>query len=269
MKDFDALMWCFGYLRKHIDRGIKFYHDHTESPVYDICKNLNVPSDTLIGFSDSSWHDCIDTGRSTTGYKIFYRGTVIDSNSSMPIPVSMSTAEAEYMSAALCCMSLAHHKALLYDFEKLGDKDYDVNQETSDTPMVLLVDNKATVEMSKNYKETKKNRHIARRYHYVRQGTKMNMHKLLWIKAEDQLADDMTKSQTGSISLKHMKRTLFQIPDHVCGKEKLETNNMCKEQFPEYVNRVQEEYCDSTVMRAHHDSIGTHDPLGNECNCNI
>ena len=48
----------------------------------------------------------------------------------MPISVSMSIAEAEYMSAALCCMSLAHHKALLYDFEKLGDKDYNLNQKT-------------------------------------------------------------------------------------------------------------------------------------------
>ena len=121
-----------------------------------------IPADTLIGFSDSSWHDCIDTERSTTGYKIFYRGTIIDSNSSMPIPVSMSTAEAEYMSAASCCMTLAHMRSLICDFEKLGHKDYDVNKEITETPTILLVDNKATVEMSRNYKQTKKNRHIAR-----------------------------------------------------------------------------------------------------------
>ena len=102
----------------------------------------------------------------------------------------MSTAEAEYVAAALCCMSLAHFRSLQYDFENLGTDNYDVNKETTAAPTILLVDNSATVEMSKNYKQTKKNRHIARRYHYVRQGTRLNLHKLLWIKNDDQLADD-------------------------------------------------------------------------------
>ena len=177
MEDFHALMWCFGYLRKYIDRGIKFYNNHEESSVHMICDKMNLKSDGLIGFSDSSWHDCSDTGRSTTGYKIFYRGTIVDSNSSMPTPISMSTAEAEYMAAALCCMTLAHFRSLQYDFENLGTKEYDVNKEFKDTPVMLLVDNSATVDMSKNYKQTKKNRHIARRFHYVRQGTQMNIHK--------------------------------------------------------------------------------------------
>ena len=112
MEDFHALMWCFGYLRKYIDRGIKFYNNHEESSVHMICDKMNLKSDGLIGFSDSSWHDCSDTGHSTTGYKIFYRGTIVDSNSSMPTPISMSTAEAEYMAAALCCMTLAHFRSL-------------------------------------------------------------------------------------------------------------------------------------------------------------
>ena len=228
MKDFHALMWCFGYLRKYIDYGIKFYHNHEDSPIHKICEGLNVNANGLVGFSDSSWNDCTDTGRSTAGYKIFYRGTVVDVHSSMPVPVAMSTAESEYMAAATCCMALAHFRSLEYDFNNLDTEGYDVNNEAPDVPTILLVDNSATVDMSKNFKQTKKNRHIARRYHYVRQGTRMNQHKLLWIKNDDQLADDMTKTQTSTISLKHMTRTLFQIPEHVCGKEKQESCNVCE-----------------------------------------
>ena len=40
---------------------------------------------------------------------------------------------------------------------------------------------------------------------------------LCWIPAEDQLADDTTKSQASNKSLPHMERTLIQIPDKVRG----------------------------------------------------
>ena len=59
----------------------------------------------------------------------------------------------------------------------------------------------------------------------------MNIHKLVWINNDDQLADDMTKTQTSTTSWKHMTRTLFQIPTHVCVKEKEESCNICEEQF--------------------------------------
>ena len=68
--------------------------------------------------------------------------------------------------------------------------------------------------MSKNYKPTKKNRHIARRYHYVREGQKNNYHHLEWIPAEDQLADDLTKTQPADKSRPHVERTLIKLPDY-------------------------------------------------------
>ena len=160
----------------------------------------------------------------------------------MPIPVSMSTAEAEYMAAAICCMALAHFRSLEYDFNNLGKDNYNVNEESPNIPTVLLVDNSATVTMSKNFKQTKKNRHIARRYHYVREGTRMKFHKLVWIKNDDQLADDMTKTQASTTSLKHMIRTLYQIPSSVCGKEKQESCDVCEEQSLIIPDGAQEEY---------------------------
>ena len=92
-------------------------------------------------------------------------------------------------------MAMAHLKMLIQDLKYLGEIDYKHQIEEKTQMNVLLVDNEATVAMDKNYKPTKKNRHISRRYHYVSEGERTEEHHLEWIPAEDQLADDMTKTQ--------------------------------------------------------------------------
>ena len=217
LKDYEALMHCFGYLRKFSDFGIKFYANIKESPIYEICQNNKVPYTNLLGFSDSSWQDCPDTGRSTAGYKVFYQGGLIDANSSMPIPVALSSAEAEYMACCNLGAMVCHLRELLYEFEFLGTKEYRIDGASGSPPSIMLVDNQATVAMSKNYKVTSKTRHIARRWHFVKRGVKAGLFKLHWIPAGDQLADDMTKTQSSTISFSHVDRTLLVVPDRVKG----------------------------------------------------
>jgi hypothetical protein len=217
IRDFEALMHCFGYLRRFPDYAIKFYSNVNESPVHKICTKHKVPFTELIGFSDSSWQDCPDTGRSTTGYKVFIQGGVIDANSSMPVPVALSSAEAEYMGACNLGAIISHLRELLYEFEYLGTEQYEIDGIFGETPSMMLIDNQATVSMSKNYKVTSKNRHIGRRWHFVRRGTIAKMFQLLWVPAEDQLADDLTKTQTADKSKPHFNRTLVKIPDKVKG----------------------------------------------------
>ena len=55
-------------------------------------------------FSNSSWNDCIDTVRSTGGYIALSQGGAVDYGSHLPVPVAMSSGEAEYISAAVACM---------------------------------------------------------------------------------------------------------------------------------------------------------------------
>ena len=80
---------------------------------------------------------------------------------------------------------------------------------------ILLVDNEETVAMAKHYKPNKKNRHISRRFHYVREGERTKEHHLTWIPVKDQLGDDMTKTQGKDISQKHVERTLVELPHHL------------------------------------------------------
>ena len=71
--------------------------------------------------------------------------------------------------------------------------------------------------MSKNYRVTAKNRHIGRRWHFVKRGVKAGLFQIKWIPASDQLADDLTKTQPSATSLNHMTRTLIKIPEKVRG----------------------------------------------------
>ena len=225
LKDYQALMHLFGYLRKYPDYAIKFYRNIEQSPVYEICNKHGIKMTTLTAFSDSSWQDCLDTGRSTCGYKVFIQGGVVDAQSTMPVPIALSSAEAEYMGACNAGAMLCHLNELLYDFEFLGSNEYDVEGRLDNTPSIILVDNQATVRMSKNFKVTSKNRHVARRWHFVRRGVKDGLFALYWVPGEDQLADDCTKSQEASKSFPHFSRTLIQIPDKVKGFRKTTVGN--------------------------------------------
>ena len=218
IQDFKALIHCFGYLRKYPDYGIKFYSNLNDSPSYQIYKTLKLKNDSeLIGFTDASWQDCVDTGRSTSGFKIFLQGGLIDANSTLNVPVALSSAESEYMGACNCAAMLCHLRELVYDINNLGLSTYDIDDIKGNPPSVLLVDNQATVKMGESYKVTSKTLHIARRWHFVRSGQEQNLFKLHWIAGESQLADDMTKLQASSTSLKHFKSTHVKIPEKVKG----------------------------------------------------
>ena len=70
----------------------------------------------ITSFSDSSWQDCPDSGRITIGYKIFIQGGIVEWNTSLPVPIAMSSSEAEYMAA---CMSMTHRvNQILYNWNE-------------------------------------------------------------------------------------------------------------------------------------------------------
>ena len=94
----------------------------------------------------------MDTGRSTGGYISFSQGGPTDYGSHLPVPIAMSSGEAEYISAAVACMRASHLRKL-----------------------------------------TAGNRHVAKRYHYVWQGTALQEHKFEWIGTKCKLADPLTK----------------------------------------------------------------------------
>ena len=115
-------------------------------------------------FSDSSWQDFLETGRSIGAYIIYYQGGPIDYGTHVPGPVAQSSAESEYNAVCIAGMVLAHFIMLIN--ELLIKDPYIVPEEA---PLVVL-DIKSAMCMSKSGKDTKQTRHILRRRHFIRNG---------------------------------------------------------------------------------------------------
>ena len=112
----------------------------------------------------------------------------------------MSSADSEYMAACSVCMTATHIHMMAYDFNHLGTTSYDKTQVSlPNPPMIIMCDNQAAVHMAKNDQITKRNCHISRRFHYVRQGITQNEHKFSWIGTKFQQADPLTKPGSATI----------------------------------------------------------------------
>ena len=66
-------------------------------------------------FSDSSWQDFPDTGRSTGAYIIFYQGGPIDHSTHVPGPDAQSSTESEHNAACTAGMALVHFRMLVHE----------------------------------------------------------------------------------------------------------------------------------------------------------
>ena len=90
-------------------------------------------------------------------------------------------------------MKASHLRMLVYDLRNMGSKLYDGDNLKCE-PCRMIVDNEAAISIARCNKDTAGNRHVARRYHYVRQGTTLKEHVFERIGTKNQLADILTKS---------------------------------------------------------------------------
>ena len=195
---FRAIIHLIGFIKSTSNKRIKFFKNFTKSPLYKILIEnniLDITAEGAITFSDSSWNDCIDTGRSTGGYISSLQGGVVDYGSHLPVPVAMSSGEAEYIAAAVACMRASHLRMLIYDLQHMSSRNYNAT-DVPHPPAKIIIDNEAAIAMATCNKDTAGNRHVARRYHYVRQGTSLKEHTFSWIGTKHQLADILTKPGT-------------------------------------------------------------------------
>ena len=118
----------------------------------------------------------------------------MDHASHVPVPVAMSTGEAEYLGAGNACMSAAHLRMLLFDLQKLGADVHSYDDPVNMPPASVVLDSEAAMAMANSDRDTARTRHISRRFHCVRHGVSQKEHILTWVKSEDQLADFLTKN---------------------------------------------------------------------------
>jgi hypothetical protein len=97
----------------------------------------------LIAYSDSSWQDCPDTGRSTGGMLILCQGGLVEAASFVPDPVAMSSAESEYNAACTACIGIAHLRMLVQELPG--------NPPDSPLLVPLLIDSKSAMAMGLDF----------------------------------------------------------------------------------------------------------------------
>lgn len=96
--------------------------------------------------------------------------------------MSLSTTEAEFISAALCASQAVWLRRIM---EKLGE-----SQRKSTR---ILCDNSSTIKISKNPVLHGRCKHIDVRFHYLRDLVKTETIELIYYSTEEQIADIMTK----------------------------------------------------------------------------
>jgi hypothetical protein len=110
----------------------------------------------LIGYSDADWAGCKINRKSTSGTCQFLGRSLVSWASKKQNFVALSTAEAEYIAAGHCCAQL------LWMRQTLRDYGYKL------TKVPLLCHNESAIRMADNPVEHSRTKHIAIRYHFLR-----------------------------------------------------------------------------------------------------
>jgi hypothetical protein len=187
---FEALTHLLRYLRDKIMYGLRYDSNIGDSPIYQMLLSQSLQEQHLFfGFSDSSWNDDQDTGRSTGCFIITYMGGIVDHSSNMPDPVALSLAYAEYDEGCIALMAASHLRMLLCELTIITDE--------AMPPTSIYFDSRSAIAMGASFRDTKHTRHIMRRFHYVREKIAANRFTAQRITTEFQLADIGKKLNDG------------------------------------------------------------------------
>ena len=135
-----------------------------------------------VGYSDSDWAGDVKDRKSTSGYCFIMNGGLISWKSCKQTCVSLSTAEAEYVALAACTQEA------VWLIKLLKDLNLNIN-----LPMLINEDNQSAIAIAKNPKDHPKTKHIAIKYHFVRDKIVTNEICLKYCATDAMIADIFTK----------------------------------------------------------------------------
>jgi hypothetical protein len=135
----------------------------------------------LIGYSDADWAGYKIDRKSTSGTCQFLGRSLVSWASKKQNFVALSTVEAEYIAAGHCCVQL------LWMRQTLRDYGYKL------TKVPLLCDNESAIRMADNPVEHNRTKHIAIRYHFLRDHQQRGDIEIAYVSTKEQLANIFTK----------------------------------------------------------------------------
>ena len=135
----------------------------------------------LIGYADSDYAGCKVDRKSTSGTCQMLGRSLVAWSSKKQNSISLSTAEAEYISAGSCCAQLLWMRQTL--------KDYGLSL----NHIPLLCDNESAIKIANNPVQHSRTKHIDIRHHFLRDHVCKGDIDLKHVRTDDQLADIFTK----------------------------------------------------------------------------
>ena len=153
-------------------------------------------SQELIGFSDSSHNVDDDDGKSTTGHIFYLGGSPITWCSQKQEIVALSSCEAEFMAATEAAKQAIWLQELLGEVEGKACK-----------KVVIKVDNKSAIALTKNPVFHGRSKHIHRRFHFIRECVENEQVEVEHVPGSEQKADILTKS-LGRVKFAEMRKLI-------------------------------------------------------------
>ena len=142
------------------------------------------PSGGVEGFTDANWGNDIDDRHSICGYVFTLNEGAISWSSKKQSVVALSSTEAEYIGITHAAKEATWVRHLLSELYSPHILDY---------PIMLYCDNKSAIELVKNATFHSRTKHIAIRYHYIREAYSDGIIVLDHRGTDDMPADIFTK----------------------------------------------------------------------------
>jgi len=180
-----ATCYCARYQARPTEKHLKEVKRIFRYLKNTIHMGLWYPKDTgfeLTDFSDADHAGCLDTCKSTSGGLQFLGGDKLVSWSSKKQDCnSLSSAESEYVSLSGCCAQVLWMRTQLRDYGFRYNK------------IPMYCDSQAAIAISCNPVQHSRTKHIAVRYHFIKEQVEKGIVELFFVGTEYQLADLLTK----------------------------------------------------------------------------
>jgi hypothetical protein len=133
-------------------------------------------------YVDADWASDPTDRRSITGYVFMISGGAISWSSKKQTSVALSSTEAEYMAAAAAAKEAIWLRTFLKELDMLSTQ-----------PTTLLIDNQSAMALAKNAVFHNRTKHIAIRYHFIREKLDDGELAAEYVPTNNQVADVLTK----------------------------------------------------------------------------
>ena len=167
----------------HLAALKRVYHYVRGTSDYALVYNRSTNGLALTGYVDADWAADVNTRRSVTGYVFTLAGGAVSWASRKQHSTALSSTEAEYMAASQATTEAIWLRNLRRELKQL--------EAPYSGP--LLIDNQSAIALIKNAEFHERTKHIAVRYHFIRERYESGEIAIEYCPTGDQVADVLTK----------------------------------------------------------------------------